>query len=382
MLSKDQLLFLLLATLVFCCLNFFRSYPESPAATSTIPSTTLPYSSASDTTFSFSHQTSGKSPLKNKESIGFAPVRRGSRPLSECSSENLNGTMEGNSSYPTIAILAASTSRTVLRPSTKSLALFQYLLPSLVTTLDCGFRYVFILGYDEGDMFFDTALGMNSALKWFHNRIETQMRQRNIILTLKTVKVINHSMKPGPVFLAMGREAYNFGAEYFYRVNDDSFLQGNWPSFFVRQLNTLPPPYGVIGPSSLQTENRILTHDFVHKTHLEIFRKDYYPAPLSDWWMDDWISRVYCPKRSFITGPESGIDVLHYVHKHGKRYHVDYKHEKALHNLTLKGHEMVLEWMLENGRPETELNEYRRSCASYGAKNKNGDSTALFTIAK
>ena len=42
------------------------------------------------------------------------------------------------------------------------------------------------------------------------------------------------------------------------------------------------------GPSSVQTDNRILTHDFVHRTHLEIFKMDYYPYQLSDWWMDDW----------------------------------------------------------------------------------------------
>lgn len=36
----------------------------------------------------------------------------------------------------------------------------------------------------------------------------------------------------------------------------------------------------------------MITHDFVHKTHLRIF-DTYYPPVLSDWWMDDWISHVY-----------------------------------------------------------------------------------------
>jgi hypothetical protein len=30
--------------------------------------------------------------------------------------------------------------------------------------------------------------------------------------------VANSVQKPGPVFLAMGREAYNLGAEFMYRV--------------------------------------------------------------------------------------------------------------------------------------------------------------------
>jgi hypothetical protein len=54
--------------------------------------------------------------------------------------------------------MAASSTRSVSRPSIKSLALFHYLLPSLITSLDCGFRYVFLLGYDEGDPFFDSPL--------------------------------------------------------------------------------------------------------------------------------------------------------------------------------------------------------------------------------
>jgi hypothetical protein len=40
-----------------------------------------------------------------------------------------------------------------------------------------------------------------------------------------------------------------------------------------------------------------MTHDLVHKTHMEIFDM-YYPAVLSDWWMDDWISKVYGKTRT------------------------------------------------------------------------------------
>ena len=36
---------------------------------------------------------------------------------------------------------------------------------------------------------------------------------------------------------------------------------------------------------------QILTHDFVHRTHKHIFQT-YYPVVLTDWWMDDWISKV------------------------------------------------------------------------------------------
>lgn len=57
---------------------------------------------------------------------------------------------------PLIAIMAATTTRKVNKPSTKSLSLFTYLLPSLIRTLDCGFRYEYVLGYDQGDPFYDS----------------------------------------------------------------------------------------------------------------------------------------------------------------------------------------------------------------------------------
>jgi hypothetical protein len=41
-----------------------------------------------------------------------------------------------------------------------------------------------------------------------------------------------------------------------------------------------------------QGNQNILTHDFVHRTHLAVFGLHYPPA-LPDWWMDDWISLAY-----------------------------------------------------------------------------------------
>jgi hypothetical protein len=57
---------------------------------------------------------------------------------------------------PLIAIMAATTTRKIDKPSTKNLSLFMYLLPSLVRTLDCGYRYEYVMGYDKGDPFYDS----------------------------------------------------------------------------------------------------------------------------------------------------------------------------------------------------------------------------------
>ena len=60
----------------------------------------------------------------------------------------------------------------------------------------------------------------------------------------------------------------------------------------VRVLGSFSPPnVGVVGPLCAEGNTLIMTHDFVHRTHLEIF-EHYYPPVFSDWWMDDWISKV------------------------------------------------------------------------------------------
>jgi hypothetical protein len=59
---------------------------------------------------------------------------------------------ENTEAKETIAVMAGSTSRKVTQPSTKVMALFKWLLPSLTRTLDCGYKYMFVLGYDVGEI--------------------------------------------------------------------------------------------------------------------------------------------------------------------------------------------------------------------------------------
>jgi hypothetical protein len=57
---------------------------------------------------------------------------------------------------PLIAIMAATTTRRVTNPHVQKIALFTLLLPSLIRSLDCGFRYTYVMGYDVGDPFYDS----------------------------------------------------------------------------------------------------------------------------------------------------------------------------------------------------------------------------------
>ena len=217
----------------------------------------------------------------------------GTTPTTRTSTSTSTSTSASTSipTAPLIAIMAASTSKGANFTHTspfQSISLFTTLLPSLLCSLDCHFRYVFVLGYDIGDTFFNSSTHMQQMEHWFEERIAYPLRRGGVVIILHAVRVDNPLKRPGPVFTAIAQAAYTLGAEYFYRVNDDSEFLGRWPALYVQQLQRLSPPYGVIGPSTLETKDRILTHDFVHRTHLDIFQGVYYPSEFSDWFMDDW----------------------------------------------------------------------------------------------
>ena len=100
---------------------------------------------------------------------------------------------------PLIAIMAASTTRNVKNPGTSNMALFTVLLPSLLRSLDCGYRYVYMLGYDANDAFYDSSDGMNTVRKWFMTTISSVLKENGIELSLHPVRVINDMKKPGEI---------------------------------------------------------------------------------------------------------------------------------------------------------------------------------------
>lgn len=176
--------------------------------------------------------------------------------------------------------------------------------------------------------------------------MELPLKNNGIFITLETVRVNNSLKKPGPVFLEMARRAYNVGADYFYRVNDDTEMKDTWPALFVHSLQALGRPFGAVGPKCNQGNQKILTHDFTSRLHMEIFEMNYYPPQLVDWWMDDWISYVYGKKRTF---KAQNVHVIHHTGAHGQRYEVDRSNEGLLTNLIQQGKGKIRKWMLQQG---------------------------------
>lgn len=197
--------------------------------------------------------------------------------------------------------------------------------------------------------------GMAEVLKWWKEHVEEPMRKNGISVKLRPIKVNNTIKKPGPVFLEMARAAYNAGAVYFYRINDDTELMVNWARKYVEGLGTLSVPYGVVGPLCNQGNELILTHDFTTRTHMEIFEMNYYPPELVDWWMDDWISLVYGKSRTF---KAKSVPVMHHTGSHGTRYTVDSSNAKRLDALVESGRKKIRQYMLTHNVPEAELKAF------------------------
>ena len=203
------------------------------------------------------------------------------------------------------------------------------LIPSIVRTVSVADRskYVFkmYVAADLDDVFWRNQYKGLQAPRWLP---------------------VHFGFYEGPVhkipFNSMMRDAHIGGADYLVRVNDDSeFISSHWVSRATAKLASYEPPnVGMVGPTCLQEgNNEIMTHDFVHRTHFEIFN-DYYPDVFSSWWVDDWISKVYGPNRSTKI---SDWHVKHHLHK--QRYRVRRHKEGFLDAQLKKGARRIEAWL-------------------------------------
>ncbi len=119
-----------------------------------------------------------------------------------------------------------------------------------------------------------------------------------IIPSLTLIKC-NHSMKPAWAQNDAMMAAYQDNMTYLYRVNDDTiFHTMNWTEKLIQRLRSYNPPnIGVAGPYYDRGNQNILTYEFVHRTHVDIFGF-YYPNVFINWYADEWITTVYFPRRA------------------------------------------------------------------------------------
>ena len=233
---------------------------------------------------------------------------------------------------PWIAICAATRSKSTWN-SLRDTSLQQLLVPSILRTITpvdrSKYDFRLYLAADHDDDFW---------LK-HQNNVKTPDW---LSVHVGFYEVPKHKIPFNP----MMRAAFDDGAEYMVRINDDSeFLTSDWVSKATAKLASYSPPnVGMVGPDCREGNTHIMTHDMVHRTHLDIF-DHYYPEVFSAWWIDDWISKVYGTKRS-----TKMLDwrVKHHTYKHGKRYAVQHHEKQLLKGQLEKGRKRIAAWLKQS----------------------------------
>lgn len=198
---------------------------------------------------------------------------------------------------------------------------FYTLLPSFCKTASPGYEYHFYLAYDHNDPVFNQEALLHAFQLHFQNLTSRQCPQDIASYLAMHFVQCSHHQKPAWAQNDAMMEAYLDNIDYFYRINDDTALQtGKWTEAFIGQLDKYRPPrVGVVGPKHKGGNMAILTYDFTHRTHVEIFGF-YYPRFFTDWYADDWVTKVYLPDHS---SKMQDVRVLHTM-KLGQRYRTNW----------------------------------------------------------
>ena len=233
-------------------------------------------------------------------------------------SHHRHATKESTSSL-SIAIGCAITSRG-LKSLTHENAQYKFpflrtFLPSFCRTSSGGYQYHFYLSFDKNDSYFRQETTFN-VFQQRLDEIRLKLCPPGLAVTLHFIQC-NHMGKPAWAQNDAMMEAYLDDADYYFRVNDDThMLTPGWTEEFIGGLLQYSPPnVGVVGPRHFGGHTRILTYDFVHRTHVDVFGF-YYPRVFTSWFADDWITRVYSPLRN---NRLSSVRVIHTLEQ-GTRY--------------------------------------------------------------
>lgn len=166
---------------------------------------------------------------------------------------------------------------------------FKSLLVSFCQTMTQGYNYHFYVAHDHTDVFFSDS----KAHALFEDTFELEVKRwcpSKANVTLHMVEC-GHAGHPAWAQNDAMMSAYMDNVAYYYRVNDDTIMETtSWTEKLVDQLQRYNPAnIGVVGPWCKDGNTAILTHDFVHRTHIDIFGF-YYPRIFTDWFADDWIT--------------------------------------------------------------------------------------------
>jgi hypothetical protein len=91
----------------------------------------------------------------------------------------------------------------------------------------------------------------------------------------------------------------------------------------------------------------------------------YYPPSLVDWWMDDWVTKVYGRSR---TVRLEDVGVMHATSLHGTRYSADLRNVVYLEVEVEQGSAIILRHMVEHGASRAALEAFANDQFEYELK--------------
>jgi len=244
-----------------------------------------------------------------------------------------NHTLHISFNVTTIAIGGGITSKGVKDVNANNIAakfqLYSTFLPTFCKTASTGYDYRFYFAYDFSDPVFSDAHLLSAFQTTFAAEMQRLCDVPHKIKTSIHMVQCSHTGRPTWAQNDAMLEAYLDHVDYYYRVNDDTRMDtAGWVEAFIEVLDGYKPPrVGVVGPNHFGGNMAILTYDFVHRTHVDIFGF-YYPRLFTDWWGDDWVTIVYRPDRS------TKLDNIKLAHTLGlgQRYSTDHSVGGKLQN--------------------------------------------------
>lgn len=205
-----------------------------------------------------------------------------------------------------------------------ALPLVDILLATFPHTAESAYLYRFYFAYDLVDSVFSNRKHQRDVGIFFSSAIAAENRRRELgshldrqAINIETHWVpCNYTGKPAWAQNDAACQAFSDGADYIFRTNDDTeFPQRHgWLSALIQELRSRRPVpnLGVVGPDCQQGNTNILTHDFTHRTHIQI-HQFHYPRSLPNWFADDWITRVYDGFNPPLMVRHKDVQVIHKI---------------------------------------------------------------------
>lgn len=185
-----------------------------------------------------------------------------------------------------VGITIPVTSKGTLMESIKESPLWSNFFDTFMKSIDWRSNRICFrvyIGFDKADLIYDTGDAWSEMRDEFSERAAFRMKEQLMddiaihsvlrdTLSLKLMHFEGLQGAPSQVVSQLMLQSYADGFDYFYQVNDDTLIiTPNWAADFIKTLqsNPLVPNFGVTGPTDLNND-RIFTHCFVHRTHVDV----------------------------------------------------------------------------------------------------------------